>query len=239
MIKPLLALAGATLILTLTTSPVRAGPDADLPPLGSVSLRADASSEVDNDVMRAVLFAEDEDADPTRLADRINRVTASALAIAKAQSGVKARTGGYQTHPVYDKTRIVRWRARSDLILESMEFRTLSALLGQLQSTLKLGGVDFTVSPELRRRTQDELVGTAIAEFQRRAGLVARSFGASGYRMRNAVVETGEGGVPPIPRVMAAMRAAPAMEAVQAPVVEAGTSRITVSVDGIILLEGL
>lgn len=239
MIKPLLASAGVVLALTLAMSPARADHNGGAPQLGSVSLSAHASTEVDNDVMRAVLFAEEEDADPARLADRVNRATANAMAVAKSQAGVKVKTGGYQTHPVYDKARIVRWRARSDLILESTEFRVLADLVGRLQSTLKLGGVDFTVSPELRQKTQDELMAAAVADFQRRSSLVAASFGASGYRVRDAAVSSDDG-VPPMPRAVLAMRAAPAAaDSVQAPVVEAGTSRIAVSVTGTILLEGL
>lgn len=203
---------------------------------GVVSLQAQASIEVDNDTMRATLFAEEEDASPARLADVVNRSVNEALRIAKADTRVKVKSGGYQTYPVYDKTRIARWRARSELHIESTDFKALSDLIGRLQATMKLAGVDFSVSPEARKRIEDDLTSAAIADFQRRAQLIAQAFGAAGYRIKEANV-SGEGAMPPMPRPVMMMRAAPMADAVQAPAVEAGTSRLAVSVNGAIVLE--
>lgn len=207
------------------------------PPPGVISLQAQASMEVDNDTMRATLFAEAEDASPARLSDAVNRNVNEALRIAKTEARVKVKTGGYQTYPVYDKTRIVRWRARSELHFESHDFKALSDLIGRLQGTLKLAGMDFSVSPEAHKRVEDELTAAAIADFQRRAQLIAQGFGASGYRVKEANV-SGEGAMPPMPRPVMMMRAAPMADAVQAPAVEAGTSRLAVSVNGSIILDG-
>ena len=204
---------------------------------GRVSLSAQASTEVDNDMMRATLYVEDEDANPARLADAVNKLMADAVRTAQAATGVKLKTGGYQTFPVYDKTRIVRWRARSDLLLESTDFKALSDLIGRLQATLKLGAVNFFVSPEARRTAEDELTTAAIADFKRRAELVARSFGTRGFKVKEASINS-DGAAPPMPRPMAMMKGAAMADAVQAPVMEAGTSRITVNVNGTILLEG-
>ncbi len=204
---------------------------------GRVSLSAQASSEVDNDMMRATLFVEDEDANPARLADAVNKLMADAVRSARQATGVTLKTGGYQTFPVYDKTRIVRWRARSDLLLESTDFKALSDLIGRLQATIKLGGVNFFVSPEARRTAEDDLTGAAIADFKRRAELVAQNFGARGYKVKEASVNS-DGAMPPMPRPMAMMKGAALADTVQAPVMESGTSRITVNVNGTILLEG-
>jgi predicted secreted protein len=228
----------AVLLLALLASApwVEAAGDSET---GRVGLQAQSSLEVDNDTMRATLFVEDEDANPARLADTVNRLVADAVRTAKAQPQVKTRTGGYQTFPVYDKTRIVRWRARSELLLESTDFKGLSDLVGRLQGTLKLGGVDFSVSPEARRQAEDQLTTSAIAEFRRRADLVAQGFGARGYKLKDASVNS-DGGQPPMPRPMlSSMKSAAMAESIQAPVMEAGTSRITVHVGGTILLEGL
>jgi predicted secreted protein len=204
---------------------------------GRVALQGQAAMEVDN--MHATLYVEDEDANPVRLADNVNKIVAEAVKTAKAVSQVTTRTGGYQTYPVYDKTRIVRWRARSELILKSGDFKALSDLVGKLQSTLKLGGIYFSVSPEARKKVEDELTTAAIEDFKRRADLVALSFGARGYKVKDAAVNT-DGGMPPMPRPMRAQSFSKADVAeAAAPVVEAGTTRIAVSVNGTILLEGL
>ena len=232
-------LAGVASLALAATANADPGAEHDHPrppPPGVVSLQAQASVEVDNDTMRATLFAEAEDASPARLSDVVNRTVNEALRIAQADTRVKVKTGGYQTYPVYDKTRIVRWRARSELHFESADFKALSDLIGRLQGSMKLAGVDFSVSPAAHKRIEDELTAAAIADFQRRAQLIAQGFGASGYRVKEASV-SGEGAMPPMPRPMM-MRAAPMADAVQAPNVEAGTSRLAVSVNGAIVLEG-
>ncbi len=203
---------------------------------GRVSFQSQAGAEIDNDVMRAVLYVEDEDASPPRLAERVNRALAEAVRTAKAAEGVKVKTGGYNTSPVYDKTRIVRWRARTDLILEGSDFRRVSELVGRLQGALRLGGIDFSVSPEARKKAEDELLATAIGAFRERAARVAEAFGAEGWRVRDVSVNT-EGGMPPVPRLMMAARAAMADEAVTPPSVEGGTSRVVVSVSGTVELK--
>ncbi len=237
--RNLLLAAIVSLALGATTANADPGAGHDHPhppPPGVVSLQAQASMEVDNDTMRATLFAEEEDASPARLSDVVNRNVNESLRIAKADTRVKVRTGGYQTYPVYDKTRIARWRARSELHFESNDFKALSDLIGRLQGSLKLAGVDFSVSPEARKRIEDELTASAIADFLRRAQLIAQGFGAGGYRVKEANV-SGEGAMPPMPRPMMMMRMAPTADAVQAPNVEAGTSRLAVSVNGAIVLE--
>jgi predicted secreted protein len=202
---------------------------------GRVSFQSQAAAEIDNDVMRAVLYVEDEDTSPPRLAERVNRALAEAVRTAKATEGVKVKTGGYNTSPVYDKTRIVRWRARTDLILEGADFRRVSELVGRLQGTLRLGGIDFSVSPEARKKAEDELLAGAIGAFRERAARIADAFGARGWRVRDVSVNT-EGGMPPMPRMMQA-RAAMADDAATPPAVEGGTSRVVVSVSGTVELE--
>lgn len=225
--------AGAAALAVLCASTASADP---VSPVGVVSLQAAAHREVDNDTMRAVLFAEDEDVNATKLADRVNRAVNDAVRTAKAEPKVKVTTGGYQTYPVYDKTRIVRWRARAELQLESREFRQLSELVGRLQGSLKLAGISFSVSPEARHALEDELTREAIADFKRRAALVAESFDAASWTLREVSVNADGGWVPP-PRPMLAMRAkVMESDAVEAPQVEAGTSRLGITVGGSVVL---
>lgn len=204
---------------------------------GRVSFQAQAATEIENDLMRAVLYVEDEDASPPKLAERVNRALADAVRSARAAEGVKVKTGGYNTWPVYDKTRIVRWRARTDLVLEGSDFRRVSELVGRLQTTLRLGGVDFSVSPEARKKAEDELLASAIGAFRDRAARIAEGFGARGWRVRDVSVNAEGGMPPPMPRVMMAARAAVADEVATPPSVEGGTSRVVMVVSGTVEME--
>jgi predicted secreted protein len=204
---------------------------------GRVSFQAQAAAEIENDLMRAVLYVEDEDASPPKLAERVNRALADAVRTAKSADGVKVKTGGYNTWPVYDKTRIVRWRARTDLIVEGADFRRVSELVGRLQATLRLGGIDFSVAPETRRKAEDELLAVAIGAFRDRAARVAEAFGARGWRVRDVSVNAEGGMPPPMPRVMMAAKAASADEVATPPPVEGGTSRVVMMVSGTVEME--
>jgi predicted secreted protein len=203
----------------------------------AVSLTAQAEAEIDNDTMRAVLYTETEDAQPGKAADAANRTLAEATRLAKTQAGVKVRSGSYQTYPVYDKqNRIARWRVRAEVWLESADFKAMATLLSRLQTTMNLGGVEFFVSDEARRRSEDELTTDAIGEFRRRAGVAAAALGRKTWRVRELVVSP-EGGMPPMPKAMLQARAASAMADVAPPPMEAGTSRLAVVVQGTISLD--
>lgn len=67
------------------------------PELDVVSLQAEASREVENDQLLAVLAAETHGANPAELAEAVNRSMAEALKTARAVPGIKLRTGNYQT----------------------------------------------------------------------------------------------------------------------------------------------
>jgi predicted secreted protein len=104
-----------------------------------VQIEARATAEVGNDTMRANLFAEMEDVDPAKLADRINRATGDALKVLKNTAGLRVRSGGYNTYPISEKGKILRWRARSDVIVEGQDFRQVSEAIGKVQAGVQLG----------------------------------------------------------------------------------------------------
>ncbi len=198
-----------------------------------VNLDAHASAEVDNDVMRARLFVEMEDADATRLADKVNRATNDALKLARGFTGVRAKTSGYTTYPVIDKEKIARWRSRSEISVEGEDFRRMAEAIGKLQAIMRLGAVDFSASPAARTRAEETLTQAAISEFLRKAELVTKSFKGTGFNVLEASVSADGSFLPPQPIMMKSMAAT---EAVTAPELQGGTSRVTVSVNGSILI---
>lgn len=199
-----------------------------------ITLDAQASTEVDNDVMRATLFVEAEDADATKLAEKVNRLTNDSIRLAKGFTGLRARTAGYTTYPVSEKGRIVRWRSRSEIVIEGDDFRRTAEAIGKLQTLMQLGSVDFSVSPAARAKAEETLTQTAIAEFLRKADLIAKGFRGTGFSVLEAAVAADGGAMPP-PRPMMTMKAM-AAEAPAAPEVQGGTTRIAVTVSGAILV---
>ena len=198
-----------------------------------VDLKADASRETDNDTLKALMFVELTRTDGAELADALNQSIAKGLALAKTSNSVRVRSGRNQTYPVYDREqRLTGWRGRGELRLESKDFKEAAALIGRLQSTLRLGQINFSVSSEARKMVESELIGEAVKAFRERAEIVRASLGASSYRIVHLAVGAG-GGFSPSP-LMA--RAAPGSDMAPPPL-EAGVSRITVSVNGTIEVE--
>ena len=203
-------------------------------PRHRVSFRVESARDVANDWIQAVVGISAEDVDPAALADTVNRAMAWGLEQARAETRVQTKSGGYNTHPVYEDGKLRRWRASQELLLEGGDSDAMTALVGALQSRLQLQSFQFSVSHTTRARVEDELVVEALAAFQARAEVVRKTLGASGYAIDEISVDTG-GYEPPIVR---GRFEALAMDAAKsAPAVEAGNSRLTVSVQGSIALE--
>ena len=197
-----------------------------------IHFQVERSRAVDNDRMHAVLGTTAEDDNAARLADQINGTMDWALKTAKTKTKIETRTGGYRTHPVYDKDKIRRWRATQELILEGPDFAELGGLIGQLQERLQVTSINFSVSAGKRRGVEDDLIAQALDAFKQRAELVRKQFAAKGYRIVEVSINTGGGQPVPLMRGLA-MEAA----SVAPPALEAGTSTLTLIVGGTIELQ--
>ena len=198
-----------------------------------VTLQAQAEREVPNDLLSATLAAEAEGTDPAQLSADVNRTMQAALATAKAYGAVRARSGNYQTFPIYDKNRITRWRVRQELRLESADFAAATELIGKLQANLVVASMALSVSPAARKQAENALIPEALAAFEERARVVREAMKARSHRMQNLQINA-SGGVTPMP--YAAMRAGVSASA-QAPAIEAGTTRILITVSGTVQLQ--
>ena len=223
-----------TLLVALLLSPFALA--AQTPPetlFNLVHLNAQAEREIPNDLLTATLAAEAEGADPAQLADGVNRTMQRALAAALAYKSVKTQSAGYQTIPVYDKNRVARWRVRQEMRLESADFAAATELIGKLQATLMVAGMNLAVSGETRRKAENALIAEALAAFDERARVVRDAMKAKGYRVRDLQVSTGGAPPRPIPQMARAMSS----ESVAQPAIEPGSTRILITVSGTIQLQ--
>ena len=221
-------------ILALLLAPLAAAAQAPETPFNLVSLNAQAEREIPNDLLTATLAAEAEGADPAQLADGVNRSMQRAIAGALAYKTVKTQSAGYQSMPVYDKNRVVRWRVRQELRLESADFTAATELIGKLQASLVVTGLALSVSGETRRKAENALIAEALAAFEERARVVRDAMKAKGYRVRD--LQISPGGAPPRPMFAMAARAL-SSESLAQPAVEPGSTRILITVSGTIQLQ--
>lgn len=207
---------------------------AGAPVTDRVSFRVEASREVQNNRVSAVLLAHAEGRDAAKLADDINSTMHWALQQVKAVKAVTPQSGNYRTYPVYENHKIVRWRGAQELRLESPDVAALSRLLGSLQARLQMQSMQFSVSAAVRDAVEDELIVEALGAFRQRAALIARSLEASGYALLD--VNVNSAGRPPVMPLRMESVARVNAASVAPPAVEQGSSRMSVQVDGSIRL---
>lgn len=200
-----------------------------------ISLRAEVNQEVPRDLMVVTLYSEAQNNDPAKLASQITDTMNKSLGQAREVKDVNVRLGSRNSYPIYDDKgqKITGWRERAELRLESKDFAALSKLTGELLGDLKMGGMDFSISTKSRTASEDALIKDAVAAFKARAQLVTDALGGNGYKVVNMNINTSGYPQPvfrPTMMMKARMDAAPA----PTPEVEAGTTQVTISAEGVI-----
>jgi len=206
---------------------------ADSETYNRVDFQVDAAREVANDLLAANLTVEIQDKLPARVAQQINAALNDALKKASAFESVKTGSGNQNTFPIYGKNnQIEAWRGHAEIHLESRDFKAAGELIMQLQSTLQIGSVQFTIAPDTRAQIENSLIAEAIKAFQTRADAIRAAVGAASYKTVHFAINSGDGPSPhPVPMMRAmAMSAAP----IPAPQFAGGESRMTVQISGTI-----
>lgn len=203
-----------------------------------VQLTASGSVEVGQDLLSITLNTTREGADANAVQTQLKTALDAALGEAKksAQPGqMDVRTGNFSLYPRYGRDgKSIGWQGSTELVLEGRDFARISITAGKIQ-TLTLANVSFGLSREQRAKVEGEAQSMAIDRFKARATEIARSFGLTGYTLREVNVSADDQGFAPRPRMLAMQ--AKAMVA-DAPVsVEAGKTAVVVTVSGSVQLK--
>jgi len=222
--------------LALATAAVQAQ-SPQQPYFNVITLEASATADVPTDTLTVTLFTEEQGPDPGQLASRINARLDEALARARKEPRIEARSGNYQTNPTYDRAnQITGWRIRADIILESRDFKAAAALAGALQPALKLWSMNFSLSRGARETAEATLLTEALGKFQEKARAIAKGLGFPGYVLGQIAVRS-DGPVHGPVAFRGAAMAAMADGAPAPPVpAEGGKNAVTVTVAGTVVL---
>ena len=202
-----------------------------------VSLRAEAQQEVAHDQMQVILYSEERDTDPARLANTITKTLNQAVESARTHPQINVRLGNRSSYPVHDSKgqKITGWRERAELRLDSTDFSALSALTGELLQSLKMANMQFSIAPKTRAASEDQLLKEAISAFQARAQLVSEAFGSRSYKVVNLNLNSSGFSQPPMyARSAKMLSSAMSDESAVTPEVEAGSSQVSIIADGVI-----
>lgn len=224
----------ANLPLTLLVGSLLAAPwlHAGEASYNRVSLRAEASTEIPHDLMHVTLYTEARNTDAASLAREITQTLNQAIEQSKSSSAVKVSTGNRHSNPVYDDKgkKIIAWRERAELRLESTDFTQLSTLTGTLLNNMNMGSMRFSIAQPTRQQQETLLLDQAIEAFNQRARQTTKALGGKDYKLVSLSLNS-QGGYQP-PMYARAVMASPAPMGDSAPQVEAGNSELRMSADG-------
>jgi len=151
-----------------------------------VSLSAEASREIEHDLMSVTLYSQVEGEHPSELAQITTQRLNAAIDKARQVPAVRLQSGARQSFPVYSRNgeKILKWRENAELYLESKDISALAALISELQTDdLMMGRRSFAISRETRQANEDSLTQEAIAAFRARAQLAAEALGLKNWRL--------------------------------------------------------
>ena len=151
-----------------------------------ISFSTEVTKEVDYDVMEVTLFIKDENKNLKELNQTINQKANAALEVIKKQSAVEIKKNARNTQVRYDdKGKQAGWAERADLVLESKDFVALSQVISDLNDTFAIADVMQKLSKEATAKFEDEMMKSALAQFQHKAQLIQTSLNAKGYEILN------------------------------------------------------
>ena len=206
-------------------------------PQNVLQLSASGTVEVQQDLLSLSLTTSRDGPDASAVQAQLKAALDAALTEAKksAQPGqLDVRTGNFGLYPRYSPLgKISGWQGTAELVLEGRDFQRITQTAGRIQ-TMTMGHVGFALSREQRAKVVTEAQAIAIERFRAKAAELARSFGFSGYTLREVSVNTSDQGSGPRPRMMAMEKSAQADMAVP---VEAGKSAVVVNVSGSVQLK--
>ena len=198
-----------------------------------VNVQAEATRQISNDEMHAVLYIERSKKQPAELSALITQLMNQAIAASKKYPQVKVETGTQSTYPVYDNDsqKLKEWRGRAELRLESTDFKAVSQLISELQQNFQTQSIEFTVYDAKRKKVENELMVEASKNFQQRAQMLTSAWNKSSYNLVNLNLNTNNYYPQPV-MMRANMAKFAGAEAADAQNVAAGESKITVNANG-------
>jgi predicted secreted protein len=202
-----------------------------------IELQAQASHEVNNDEAVAILYTQQQAANPQQLNQLVQQKLTAAFDAAKKYPTVKVSSGSQNTAPIYNQSqRITGWTTHAEIILKSTDLKSVSELLGTLQDQLMLQSLQFQVSSQQREKVESELISAVSKKFQQRATIAQNPSQASDYEVVKFKIWSNTQTSNPMmqQRVMLATDAA--AEASSPAPIQAGQSQIVVEAIGSIQL---
>ncbi|BBP42622.1 SIMPL domain-containing protein [Thiosulfativibrio zosterae] len=197
-----------------------------------VSFSVTESAYFNNDQVTLTFRAYSQDLNPQVVANEINTQMQAAYAVLKRAPQIKVETSDYQIQPIYDKNQaLTTWRGQQTLTLNMENQPGLVKIMAQIQPYLRYQNMEFGVSSAQRQLFIDDLTRKALDTFQKKAQLIAQGFQTQVYKIIETNIQSPHFPSPYLARNMMASDAVG-----NAPVMQAGQSQLSVTINGTLLL---
>jgi predicted secreted protein len=215
-----------------------------------ITLSATEQMELKQDLLVGSLRIEQDAKTAKEVQDKINQLMKQAVELAKKESTVKVSTGQYnvysfdpnpQPQPVYNAEEIKNrsiWRGQQTIDIQSKDQEKLLALVGEIQNLgFAMNSLNYVMTPDQMEEYKDALMTAALEKINGRAMKAARALG----KRKFDIVEVNIDGAPQMPPPVMYARAekmmvAGAADAMAAPVAEASTQNISLTVTARVML---
>lgn len=205
-----------------------------------ISLSAEAEAELANDEIVVEFRVEAKGSDTNKLRKQVDYISAAISKRMKRERGAKIITTGRRLDPVWEnRPGYKRERTGWQMIQSGRIVSTrLNAVSGWLEDVEHLGahlkGLRFRVSDNLLKATQEQLRLKAIEYFKDKASTIAKGLSATSFRIVRLQTDSHRPLYP-----MQRDRTFAMAESINAssPVLEAGESKVSVTIHGEIEVE--
>jgi predicted secreted protein len=207
-------------------------------PQNVLSLSAQATTEVTQDILIITLGVTRDGVDAAAVQAQLKQVMDAALAEARRASvprQLEVRSGPFSLFPKYtnpargESPRISGWQGQASLLLEGRDMARVSELAGKLAG-LQVQNLVFGLSREAREAAEKDMAQQAIGRFRAQADEYTKLFGLSSYTVREVSVQRGaETSFRPMVMARGVAMAAEAAAPVPA---EPGKATVSVTVTG-------
>lgn len=216
------------------------------PITNTVTLSATAEKEVDQDLLTIVFQAISEGEDGGQVYDDlVSDLNAALEKIRPLKNGKKleVQTGSIQVSPNHQyndekKTHeMVGYKGHVSITVSGTDMKTIGDLPSLVSSMIGISQ-EYSVSHELRRKTEERLGVAAIKVFLDKASTYAKAFGSDGFALVTSNVQVGggyrgaSGGARPM-----SMSIGASLESVGAVAGETGKEMLRATVTGTIMLK--
>ncbi|MGE8318796.1 MAG: SIMPL domain-containing protein [Comamonas sp.] len=204
----------------------------------TLNLEAAASQRVPEDTAWATFSVEKESRDQAQAQQTGRAALAELTAVAKKYPQLQVSTDSLFTSPSYDKNgKITNWRTHFTMRIESTDTAQVAQAMSDLMDKARLSGSGFTLSTAARKKAQDQLIATAVQEFEAKAKVTAAAMGFARFSYDNVALQQSNNAMPRVAMYSAAADAGISSKSAPAPVtLEPGKTEVSVSVSGSVRL---